>query len=264
MADLNYSNYHSLEMNNKYMGRSLYNRFLRCEAEAMAYLSGDWVDEPTTALLVGSYLHAWNQGSLSEWMTEHPECFTRSGGLKAEYKQADKMIATLEADPFAMYTLTGQKEVIFTAEFAGCKWKVMADVYNPDKKRIVELKTTRSIREKFWNQELKDKVSFIEQYNYILQAALYSEIERLASGREAGDWFSYYMVAVGKEDCPDKEVIDLSDPQRWAYDLEVIKGNMPRILAVKAGEAEPVRCERCDFCRSTKKLTRAIHYSELA
>jgi len=222
------------------------------------------VDEPSKALLVGQYVHAWNDGTRQEFISEHPGMFTKKGDLLADYKQADKMIATLENDPFAMYTLTGQKEVIFTAEFAGCKWKVMADVHNVEKRRMVDLKTTRSIREKFWNAEVKDKVSFIEQYNYLLQAALYSEIERLANGRDEGDWLNFFMVAVSKEDHPDKEVIDLSDPTRWAYDLEVIKGNMPRILAVKTGDVEPVRCGYCDFCRSTKRLTKAIHYTELA
>jgi len=257
-------NYHSLDAELAYMSRSQYLSFLQCEAHEMAKLNGQWVDETSDAFLVGSYVHAWNEGTRSEFISEHPEIFKKDGSLKADYKQADKMIATLEADPFVMYTLTGQKEVIFTAEFAGAMWKVMLDVYNPEKRRIVELKTTKSIRDKFWSAEYKDKISFIEQYKYILQAAIYSEIERLANGREAGDWFSYYMVAVGKEECPDKEVIDLSDPQRWEYDLEVVKENMPRILAVKAGEVEPVRCERCDYCRSTKRLTRAIHYSELA
>jgi hypothetical protein len=262
--ELNKSNYHSVEMEREFMSRSQYLSFLQCEAHEMAKLNGQWVDEPSDAFLVGSYVHAWNEGTRSEFISEHPEMFKKDGSLKANFTQADKMIAVLEADPFAMYTLQGQKEVIFTAEFAGCKWKVMADVYNPEKKRMVELKTTRSIREKFWNPDIKEKVSFIEQYNYMIQAALYSEIERLASGRPEGDWYSYYMVAVSKDDYPDKEVINLSDPTRWAYDLETIKEQMPRILAVKTGQVEPVRCERCDYCRSTKKLTRAIHYTELA
>ena len=107
-------------------------------------------------------------------------------------------------------------------------------------------------------------MSFIEQYNYILQAAIYCEIERLANDRPEGDWLDYYMVAVSKEDVPDKEVIDLRDPGRYLAELEQVKINMPRILQVKARQVEPTRCERCDYCRSIKTLTGAIHYLQIA
>lgn len=128
---------------------------------------------------------------------------------------------------------------------------------------MVELKTTRSIQEKQWSQEHLGRVSFIEQYNYLLQAALYCEIERRANGRPENDWMDYYMVAVSKESCPDKEVIDLRDPVRYLAELAEIEVNMPRILAVKSGQMEPERCGCCDYCRSTKKLTGAVYYSDL-
>ncbi|MCY9512380.1 PD-(D/E)XK nuclease-like domain-containing protein, partial [Paenibacillus larvae] len=30
-----------------------------------------------------------------------------------------------------------------------------------------------------------------------------------------------------------------------------------------AGHEEPIRCEKCRYCRETKKLNSIIHYSEL-
>lgn len=246
------------------MSRSQYLGFLECEARQMAKLTGKWVEEPSDALLVGSYVHSWNDGTRREFIADHPEMFTQKGELKAPFKVAEKMIATLEADPLCMYMLQGQKEVIFTAEFAGVVWKVMADTYNLERRRMVELKTTRSIRETSWSEEYKCRVSFVEQYNYLLQAALYCEIERRANGRPEGDWLDYYMVAVSKDNVPDKEVIDLRDPERYLIELEQIKVNMPRIIAVKSGQIEPARCERCDYCRSTKVLTGAVHYTQIA
>ncbi len=257
-------NYHSLEAEREYMSRSQYLSFLNCEAQQMAILAGDWEPESSEALLVGQYVHAWNEGRRQEFIVEHPEMFTKAGSLKAQFKTADKMIATLEADPLCMYMLQGEKEVVFTAEFAGATWKMMADVYNHERGRLVDLKTTRSIWETFWSEVHRGRVSFVEQYNYLIQAALYCEIERIAGGRREGDWLDYYMVAVSKDNVPDKEVIDLRDPDRYLVELEQIKINMPQILEVKAGRREPNRCERCDYCRSTKTLTGAIHYSQIA
>ena len=55
----------------------------------------------------------------------------------------------------------------------------------------------------------------------------------------------------------------MTDPERLVKELADVEAHMPRILAVKMGAEEPVRCENCDYCRSTKQLTGAIHYSEL-
>lgn len=260
--DLNKSNYHSLAAEKAFMSRSQYLGFLDCEAKQMAKLSGEWVEEPSDALLVGSYVHSWNDGTRRDFIAEHPEMFTQKGELKAPFKVAEKMIATLESDAMAAYMLQGQKEVIFTAEFAGAVWKVMLDVYNQERRRSVDLKTTRSIRDKHW-VEGEGKVSFVEQYKYPLQGALYSEIERIANGRPEEDWFEFFVVAVSKEQVPDKEIISLVDRERYILELEQIKQNMPRIILVKAGSVEPVRCERCDYCKSTRKLAGAVHYTEL-
>ena len=173
------------------------------------------------------------------------------------------MIATLESDPLAMYTLEGQKEVILTAEFAGAWWKVMVDARNEEKRRNVDLKTTRSISEHSWSDEHGAKVNSVEKYNYPLQTAIYSEIDRLANGRPEYDWWPFYIVAVSKESVPDKAVVHMHDSDRYISELGQIKANMPRILTVKSHKAEPIRCEKCDYCRSTKKLAGAVYYKNL-
>jgi len=260
---LNRETYHSLEADREFMSRSQYLNFLGCEAQEVARLAGEWTEEKSTALLVGSYVHSWNDGTINQFKKEHPEMFTKAGEPKAEYKTADKAITTLENDRLCMYTLQGEKEVIITAEFAGVMWKVMLDVKNSDRRRNVDLKTTKSIRERFWNPDIEEKQSFLEQYKYPLQAAIYSEIERIASGRPEFDWWKFYIVAVSKECVPDKEVIDMHDPERYVMELEQIRLNIPRILAVKAGEVEPVRCGKCDYCKSTRQLTGAVDYRKI-
>ena len=45
--------------------------------------------------------------------------------------------------------------------------------------------------------------------------------------------------------------------------LSEVEKNVSHILALKNGEYEPVRCERCDYCKHTKVLTHSIWSSEL-
>lgn len=261
--ELTRENYHSVEANRFFMSNSQYKDFLKCEAQTLAKINGEWIEEQSDAFMVGSYVHAWQEGRRKDFIGKNPSMFKKDGSLKATFIVADKMIETLERDQFVMFVLEGMKEQIFTAEMFGCWWKVMIDSYNPEKRRSVDLKTTRSITDKAWNDESHAKISFIENYGYMIQSTLYSEIERIATGRSPGDWFDFYIVAVSKQDVPDKEVISLVDPERYAIELINIENNMKRILSVKAGKSEPEHCGHCDYCRSIKKLSRAIHYKEL-
>ena len=45
--------------------------------------------------------------------------------------------------------------------------------------------------------------------------------------------------------------------------LAEVEKNVPHILSLKNGEYEPIRCERCDYCKHTKVLTHSIWSSEL-
>lgn len=270
MLKLTKDNYHSNAANLEYMSRGQYKSFLDCEAAVMATLNGAWVEPPSIALEVGQYVHSWCEGERREFISNHPNMFTKASTLKKEYQVADQMIECLERDPYCLYCLEGEKEVIITAEMFGAPWKVMLDAQNNERRRIVDLKTTRSVTERVWvavedelGKKVNRKVSFVEAYQYPLQMAIYTEIERLAMGRPNDDWSEFFIVAVSKEKSPDKTIINMTDHERLTKELAEVERNMPRILAVKAGEVEPIRCEGCDYCRSTKVLSKAIHYSEL-
>lgn len=264
MLKLTRDNYHGRLANLEYMSRGQYKEFAYgCEAKQMATLNGAWVDEPSIALEVGQYVHTFNDGTRSEFISNHPGMFKKDMSLKSEYLVADRMIECLERDPFAMYCLEGTKEQIITFEMFGVWWKVMLDVQNNSRRRIVDLKTTRSITERVWDEVERKKVSFIEAYQYPLQMAIYTEGERIAEGRDEGDWSEFLIVAVSKEKSPDKAIINMTDPVRLDIELETVAKNMPRIIAVKSGLEEPKRCGNCDYCRSTKMLSGAIHYSML-
>lgn len=261
MLTLTRENYHSNEANQVYMSNSQYKDFIECEAAAMAKIRGAYHCPPSDALSLGSYVHAWLEGpeAMDEFKQNTPELFKANGQLYAKYEIADKMIDTLRNDKLIQLCLQGEKEVILTATMFGVPWKVKMDVLNREKRRFVDLKTVKSIHEKSYTPKY-GYTNFVQAYEYPRQMAIYSEVERIASGRE--EWLESLIVAVSKEDEPDKEVIMIPE-EDLRMELEEIEKNMPRIIAIKHGIELPERCEKCKYCRKSKQLTKVVHYMDL-
>ena len=257
---LNNRTYFSKEADRKYMSVSQYKNFKQCEAMAMAILDGRY-SKYTNAFLVGSYVHAWSEGTLEQFKRDNPEIISSRGAtkgqLKKDFQLADEMIKTLESDPFIMSFLQGKKEVVMTGELFGMEWKMMMDVYNPQEGRFVALKTVKGIHEPYWLDG--QRVSFIEKYGYITQLAVYQEIE---TQNRLGAPLIPYIIAISKETVPDKAIIYVDD-ERLEEELLDVRSRMDRIKAVKNGESAPIRCEKCEYCKKSKKLSQAIHYKDL-
>lgn len=235
-------NYYSDIANQTYMSVSQYKQFRKCEAAAMAQLKGEWQPQQTTALLVGSYVDAWVEGTLDDFREHHPELFKKDGSLKSDFVQAESIINRISKDQRFMEYLSGKKQEIRTAELFGTNWKIKIDSLLPDK--IVDLKVMRSM------ERIMGK-SFVEHWGYDLQMAIYAEVE--GSGLET------YLAVVTKQIPADTEVIHIP---RWRREelLEEVEKMMPRIMRVKTGEEEPERCGMCDYCRATKKITEPIDF----
>ena len=235
-------NYYSPEANQEYMSVSQYKDFMRCEAMALASLRGEWERPMTTALLVGSYIDAWFEGTLVEFCRSHPEIFKKNGTLKSDFIQAEEIIAFVQKDPTFMRYMSGKKQIIKTAELFGTPWKIKIDSYHNDK--IVDLKVMRSM------ERIMGK-SFVEHWGYDLQMAIYAAVE----GRD----LATYLAVVTKQEPPDKEIISIP---RWRRSelLEEVEKQMPRILAVKSGKHPARRCGVCEYCRATKMITEPIDF----
>ena len=245
-------NYFSSEANKGYMSVSQYKDFQKCEAMAMAKLNGEYEQEMSTALMVGSYVDAYFEGTLDVFCAKHPEIFLKSGknagGLKADYVKADEIIQRIESDPVFMEYMSGEKQTILTAELFGCMWKIKIDSYCPDK--IVDLKCMRSL------ERIMGK-SFVEHWGYDIQMAVYSEVERIFTSKDTQ--LETYLAVATKEEVTNLEIIHI--PQwRRAECLEQIAKDILRIIAVKKGSIEPERCGVCDYCKSTKVLTEPIDF----
>ena len=91
------------------MSVSQFKAFDRCQAAAMAEIGGETTREETTALLVGSYVDSYFEGTLDKFIKAHPEIIKRDGTLKAEYIQADAIIERIKRDRLFTEYMSGSK-----------------------------------------------------------------------------------------------------------------------------------------------------------
>ena len=260
--ELTGANYFTKEADAEFMSVSQYKNFAgtfgkpACEFHAMEKLAGNWEDEETTALMVGSYVDAYFEGSLEAFMASHPAIFKRDGSLRADYTRAEAIIRRVERDEYFMKFMSGEKQVIMTGELFGAKWKIKMDSYL-ESVAIVDLKVMASITETKWVKDL-GYLDWVRYWGYDIQGAVYQEIVRQNTGKK----LPFYLAATTKEKEPDIRIVHVT--QNYLDEaLSVVESNMPRILRVKAHKEEPERCELCDCCRHNRVLKAPISVSEL-
>lgn len=244
--------YFSQKNQMKYMSASQFKAFLKCEAAALAELRGEYVRPQTAALLVGSYVDAYFEGTADAFTTAHSEMFTKQRNLKSEFQHADTIIARIERDRLFMQMLSGRKQVIKTGKIGGVPFKIKMDSYFPEK-LIVDLKIMRDFQP-IWNADKQQKTHFIEAWGYDIQGAVYQAVE--------GHGLPFFIAAATKE--PEPDIAVLSVPQ-YVLDAQriMVETLAPRFQDLKRGIGTPERCEHCDYCKRTKKLTEIVDYTTL-
>lgn len=273
LPEVTSENYFSSETNRAYMSCSQFKAFQRCEAAAMAELRGEYQPEVSTAMLVGSYVDAYFSGEMVDFTELHPEIFKRDGTLKAEYVKAQEIIERMESDELYMMLMSGRKQVIRTGTIAGVPFKVKID-------SLLDADTCAAIAEKFpmaagalgmcdgaivdqkcmasmdsmWSDEEHDRVSFVQYYGYDLQGAIYQAIE--------GNMLPFILAVGTKERSPDLAALFIPD-EDLAAKLAEVEDIAPRYQAIKHGKIQPHRCEKCDYCKATRRLDKIINYKEL-
>jgi hypothetical protein len=248
---LDNSNYYE---DTSYMSASQFKGFQNCEAQELAKFKGEYKTETTSAMLIGSYVDAWFEGTLEDFKSSHPEIFTQKGTLRAEFVQAQELINRVSRDEKFMAYMGGEKQIVFTGTIADVPFKGKLDSYI-EGKCIVDLKTCKDF-EPVWKNHRK--MSFVEAYGYDIQLAIYQELVR----QNTGEQLPVYICAVTKEKVPNIEIMQI-DQARLDECLELVKANAPHYQDVKLGKVEPSRCCKCDYCKTTKKLVSPIHYLDL-
>lgn len=248
--NLTNDNYFSPEANRTYWSVSQFKSFNKCEACGLAEVQGVYQREETDALLIGSYVDAYFSDELGDFTERNADKMfsKRGGGLLSKFSHADEIIDRVQRDPVMMEYLTGEKQTVMTAELFGVPWKIKMDVYN--EQRIVDLKCVKDFEDIYekgfgWR-------SWIEYWGYDIQGAIYQRVEQAVTGRT--EPLPFFLAAVTKEKTPDIKLIQI--PQHVldaAYNL--VEAKIERFDLIKQGEVEARRCERCDYCKRTKKLT---------
>ncbi|MBN2571309.1 MAG: PD-(D/E)XK nuclease-like domain-containing protein [Ignavibacteriales bacterium] len=244
-------NYFQKEIRSKYISNSQIKAFCGtparsgCQAKAMAELRGEWKTEPSKDMLIGSYVDAHFECSLSKFKLLTPEIFKKDGNLLSEFKHAETIIKVAEADELFMKFMDGEKQVILTGKINELDFIGKVDVLHPH--IIVDLKVMKDF-ERIWCEGF-GKLNFIDAWGISEQMAIYQELEYQRTGIKK----ECYIAALSKEKHPDKAVIYL--PQEILDDaLLSVKIKSETVKRIKYEGQEPERCEKCDYCKSTKKL----------
>ncbi len=229
--------------NHNFMSYSTFSKYLECEAAAKEHYS----EPSSTAMLVGSYVDAHFSNELEDFKAEHPEIMnSRTGELKADFKQADTIIERLESDPLMMQYMSGEKQRIMTGEILGMPFKIKMDSYK-EGEFIVDLKVMKDFK-RVYSDNFRSYVPFFKAYNYDIELALFQEIVRQNTGKQ----LPCYLACITKEDPADVSLIQFSQ-EELDEALEIIKQDIPRIKKILNGEVAPHRCETCAYCRMTKR-----------
>lgn len=238
------TNYYSLKANTEYMSYSQFKDFIKCPACAMAKLKGEWHDEVTDNLLVGSYVDAWLDGEIDKFKENTPEIFnSRTGELKANFKQAEELCQIIKQDNFMYKLLKGKRQKIMTGLIAGVPFKAKIDSLLDD--MIVDGKVLKDCAD-CW---IDGKYPFYMANRYDIQGAVYKALVRQNTGKE----LPFVLAIVTKEKTPDKRLVKIQDSVLEDAKNEII-AKAPIFQDMKLGKVEAYGCGCCDYCKSKKQL----------
>lgn len=269
-------NYYGREAAQKWMSVSQFKSFMKCEAAALAEVRGEYVRPETTALLVGSYVDAKIEGpeAFDKFVSEHPEMFKKDGSLKADFVQAEEIYQRIQSDRLATLLLSGKHQVIVTGKIAGVPFRGKIDSLDdeelcrtimrefPDTAEvlggpfctgaIVDGKVMKDFQP-VWSDSEGRKVSWVDAWGYPLQGAVYRRLE----GRN----LPFILLGASKQTAPDLTA-EYVTPAELDAALHFVEDRAPRYQKIKQGKIEPTRCENCEYCRKTKRLTYIKNYKE--
>lgn len=247
-------NYFSPEASMKYFGHTQFCDFMKCEAKALAIAKGEYEQPLTDSLLIGQYVDAYFTGDANSFVSHHPEMLKKDGTLKAVYIGAERAIHRAERDDMFMKYISGAKQQIMTGKLFGYDWKIKVDAFH-EGKAIVDLKCMKDFESKFVDG--LGHVDFCTAWNYDYQAAIYQAVVQDATGEK----LPFIIAGITKQDPSDIGLFKI--PQHMIDScLKVIEATIDRYAAIKAGDVEPRRCEKCDYCRTTKVLNSVEEISQ--
>lgn len=272
METLNNDNYFSPEMDRYYVGHSQFLDFIGtpgkrgCEARALAKLNGLYNEDDNIALLMGSYVDSYFEGTLGDFIRKNADSILSTRGaskgqLKADFRQCDAMIKRAEQDFTFMRFMSGEKQRVFVGDINGVPVKIKVDSYHDDK--IVDLKTVKSVSESFYVKDIGGRMSFVEYWGYPVQAAMYQHVVWQNTGKK----LPFYLACISKDKSstgfhPRLAVIEISQKMIDDAYTQVFM-NIKKVQALKKREIMPLACGHCDFCADTQPIDEIVQADEL-
>lgn len=264
MFSISDDNYYSNEANWQFMSVSQYKDFLQCEAAAVAKLNGWQPSSDQTALYVGNYVHSYFESLethevFKDLNKERLFSSRKPYGLLKTYQVAENMIDALNRQKSFKTLYQGNKEAIVTGELYGVDWKAKIDCLNIEGGYFVDIKTTKGpMNRKIWNEKYGERVSWVADYGYILQMAVYQRLLELRYGKI----LTPIIAAVSKEDPPAFRLITL-DEQMMLFEISQMAQNIDHISNVKNGVEAPTYCGECEYCRRNMQITEFVNSENL-
>lgn len=222
----------------EHLSFSAYRGLLECPAKQVARDKGEYVFETTQAMLVGKYAEAKLCGS------ELPEGTLKGNGDPYAWTtNADETTGRMLNDTVIQEFLEGEQQAEFKFDYRGVNWVSIPDIINHERKRVVDIKKTANF-DLIWSKEYGTKVPFYTDRDYFLQLAL----PALHFGYDA------YLMVLTVEKPGNYDIIQLSEKD-MRDSLETAICESEHLLKIRKEEIPATRCERCAYCRSTKKIT---------
>ena len=242
-AELTSANYFE---DDNYMSVSAFKKFRKCEIDGRVPFG-----TMTDSMLIGSYVDAYVEGTMDEFIEKYPQVFSSRGAtkgeLKTEYKNADEICKFIDNDHIFSQFMSGEKQTIMVGEINGVPFKIKMDSYSPHI-AINDLKVMRTV-----TNPQGEYYDFITQWGYDIQLACYQEIVR----QNTSEQLPCFICAVTKE-IPINSVI-VQIPQ-YILDkaLYKVEAEIQRYYDVKMGKEQPIGCGKCKSCISARVSTPII------
>lgn len=263
MLTLTDENYYSAEANRCFVSTSIFKDYDDCEARAFAQHDENTYEKETTEpMYIGQYAHAMLDKTVESWLERNKlKVMNKNGSKSAEMLKVENAFDRCKKDELFMYTLSGCHEEIFTFKLGGLDWKAKLDVVNRENKFYDDYKTCANFDDVYvqeWNEEYNKFVNIKKPFyiaqKYDLQLAIYDVA--LTQNGLAG--MIPLLSCVTKEKVPDIKVLEFTGElweERFRQLINYVEVKCIRIKNIKERIEKPIRCEKCDYCKSTKVLT---------
>lgn len=248
MKNLTVDNYYEED---EYMSVSAFKKMRRCEIA-----TDESLNQKSDALLIGSYVDAYIEGTLDKFRAENPEIFSSRGStkgeLKSDFKYADSICEYIDGNKTLTQFLSGEKQRIMTGEINGIPFKIKMDSYSQGI-AINDLKVMKTVTDNQGNY-----YDFVTPWGYDIQLACYQEIVR----QNTGEQLPCYICAVTKEKPINSVIINIPQPFLDKA-LALVESEIQHLYDVKVGKEPPIGCGKCPTCISLKTDTEIISLDSL-